>query len=166
MPLRKIYEDYLQKIGKLDKDVRFGGPGEGVEKEEKTVDNQELIRKESAHLAQRLKERFKWNNRIIFAVILLLFFLFALGIFLIFWYREFLLTNKVILSGTFLSVFPIIYWLYRLWREKSFMDITLSILEGLSPQQAAQFISSIYWNPLSTKGEGGLRNQKLLGMDV
>jgi hypothetical protein len=137
--LKNIYEDYLKSIGKFDPDIRFG------RKESKAAENKEVIELQSRALAERLKERFKFNNRIILIGILLLCLLFILGIVIIILYRDFLLTNRIVLGFTFFSFFPIVYYLRMLWWDKCYLDISLSVIEGLPPQQAADFISVMYW---------------------
>jgi len=137
--LLTIYEEYLKSIGKSGDNIRLGG------KESKASENQEIVEQKSLELAKRLKEKFKFNNRIILIMILLLCLLFLFGLVIIFLYRDFLLTNRIVLGFSFFSFVPIIHCLRKLWWDKCYLDISLSVIEGLPPERATEFISTMYW---------------------
>jgi hypothetical protein len=141
--LKRIYRDYLKKIGKLDGELRLGrrGDSRGVEYEEVLIHESELLR-------QRLDNRFQSNNKIIILAIVLLCILFFIGVYLVFYYRDEPLIMGGIFSGTFVLLLSIVKWLHILWKEKSVMDLSLVIFEDLSPKEAAEkaaeFIPLLY----------------------
>jgi hypothetical protein len=137
--LKKIYGEYLKKVGKLDEDIRLG------KSKTRDAEDKAVITQQNQLLTERLKNRFITNDRIIAIAILMLCVIFGIGVFLVFYYRHTPSAMGGVFGGTFLSLLAIIRWLFKLWREKSYMDITLGILEGLTPRQAAEFISNIYW---------------------
>lgn len=141
--LKSIYEDYLKSIDKFDEDIRLGRKVKTRKKADKDI--AAVIEGKSQLLTQRLNERFKFNNRIVILAVVLLCLIFGIGVFLIFYYRDSPATMGGVFGGTFLSLLSIIRWLHKLWQEKSVMDMSLSVLEGLAPKQAAEFISTIYW---------------------
>jgi hypothetical protein len=147
--LMKIYEDYLDGIGKLDKKIYMGRG-----KDTKPVEDKEILKQESHILSKRLSKRFKFNDNIIRIAIVLLCLLFAIGVTLIFYYRDLPHVMGGVFSGTFLLLYIIIRWLHKLWEEKSHMDFVLVIFDGLPPEKAAEFLINHYWKlRSSSKGK-------------
>ncbi len=138
--LKEIYKDYLKRIGRLDEEVCLG-----PRTDKKDVKDKGTIIRQSRFLSERLNNRFRFNNKIIILAVVLLCILFAVGVILVFYYRDSPSVMGGIFGGTFLSLLSIIGWLHKLWKEKSLMDISLSILEGLPPEKASDCISTLYW---------------------
>jgi hypothetical protein len=126
----------------LEEDIRLGGSDDVKEVDDK---DSEKISHHSGLLMESLNKRYRFNTSVIVIAIILLCILFGIGVTLIFYYRDLPSAMGAVFGGTFLSLLSIIHWLYKLWREKSFMDISLGILEGLPPEKAAEFISTLYW---------------------
>jgi uncharacterized protein YqhQ len=142
-----MYEVYLKGIGKLEEAIVLGSPGD-----QKGLKSSDEIDRQSRILTESLDKRFKFNNNIIILAILLLCILFAIGVFLVFFYRNSPSVMGGVFGGTFLALLSIIKWLHKLWKEKSLMDISLCILEGLPPEKAAESISTLYWKLHGTSG--------------
>lgn len=138
--LKEIYEEYLKGIEKLDEVIVLGSRGDQME-----AKSSDLIDNQSRMLTERLNKRFKFNNAIIILAIVLLCILFAIGVSLVFYYRNSPSVMGGVFGGTFLALLSIIGWLHKLWKEKSLMDISLWALEGLPPEKAAEHINTLYW---------------------
>jgi hypothetical protein len=96
----------------------------------------------------------KFNNNIVVVAIVLLCIIFGLGIFFAIYYRDNPTTIGVIFGGTFLSLLAIVSRLRKIWLEKSLMDVSLCVIEDMSPQDAAKFIQTIYYNMLENNKKG------------
>jgi hypothetical protein len=138
--LKEIYKDYLESIGRLDEEISLG-----PRTDKKEVEDKSTIIRQSRFLSERLNNRFRFNNKIIIIAVVLLCILFAMGVILVFYYRDSPSVMGGVFGGTFLSLLSIIGWLHKLWKEKSMMDISLSILEGLPPEKALDCINTLYW---------------------
>lgn len=138
--LKELYEEYLKGIGKFDEAIALGARGGQAE----TKDNVQLG-EQSRMLTKRLNQRFRFNNGIILLAIVLLCILFSIGIFLVFYHRNSPSVMGGVFGGTFLALLSIIGWLHKLWKEKSLMDISLWVLEGLPPEKSAECINILYW---------------------
>jgi len=144
--LATYFEDYLKDIGKFDTNIIFG-----KDKESKIDFNDKAIIDKNNILLNRLYNRFKLNDKIIFTAVFLLCILFFIGIFFLFYYRNDPVILGGIFGGTFLSLLSIIHWLYKLWAEKSYIDISLYIIENESSENAYKFINNVYWKISSEK---------------
>jgi hypothetical protein len=138
--LKEIYKDYLESIGRLDEEISLG-----PRTDKKEVEDKSTIIRQSRFWSERLNNRFRFNNKIIIIAVVLLCILFAMGVILVFYYRDSPSVMGGVFGGTFLSLLSIIGWLHKLWKEKSMMDISLSILEGLPPEKALDCINTLYW---------------------
>jgi uncharacterized protein with PQ loop repeat len=144
MQLKEIYKHYLQRIGRLDEEVCLG-----PRMDKKVVEDKDTVIQQSRLLSETLNNRFRFNNKIIIIAVVLLCILFAVGVILVFYYRDSPSVMGGVFGGTFLSLLSIISRLHKLWKEKNLMDITIGMLEGLPPEKAAEFISTIYWKQVS-----------------
>ena len=150
--LKEIYKDYLESIGRLDEEICLGPRLDKKEVEDKST----LIR-QSRFLSERLNNRFRFNNKLIIIAVVLLCILFAAGVILVFYYRDSPSVMGGVFGGTFLSLLSIIGWLHKLWKEKSLMDISLSILESLPPEKASDCINTLYWTLRSPSQRRGAK---------
>jgi hypothetical protein len=136
----EIYGDFLKSINLFDNVISLG-PGTG----KKPAKDPEILKDKTSILTGELKKRFKFNDKIIILAIILLSVLFLVGVSLVFYYRGSPSVMGSVLGGTFFSLLSIVRWLYKLWREKSIMDISLTIIDALPPEKAAEFINTIFW---------------------
>jgi len=153
--LKRIYRDYLRKIGKLEGELSLGKRGDSC-----GVENEDVLIRECEFLRKRLESRFHFSNKILILAMVLLCILFALGVYLIFYFRDDPPIRGGIFAGTFISLLSIVKWLHVIWKEKIFIDISIAIFEELSPseaaQKAAEFIPLLYkrfTSPPKTKVE-------------
>jgi hypothetical protein len=49
-------------------------------------------------------------------------------------------------GGTFLSLLTVVEKIRRIWREKVFLDVVLTVSRELSPKETIKVIETIYWN--------------------
>jgi len=147
--LTTIFEDYLKDIEQFDEKVILGSTDRALQVKESTPGyspkRADSFDKRTKSLEERLKDRFKFNNGIILLAIIILCMIFAIGVFFVFYYRNSPAALGGVFGGTFLSLLSIISWLHKLWREKSIMDMTLSVIEGLPAREAAKFINTMAW---------------------
>lgn len=147
--LTTIFEDYLKSIEQFDDKVILGSSDRAIQVKESTPgyfpDGPGSLERKTKSLEERLGERFKFNNGIILLAIIILCMIFVMGVFFVFYYRDSPVALGGIFGGTFLSLLSIISWLHKLWREKSVMDMTLSVIEGLPAREAAKFINTMAW---------------------
>ncbi|MBK8703375.1 MAG: hypothetical protein IPN33_06955 [Saprospiraceae bacterium] len=134
-----IFHSYLSDNSLLDL--------EKLGSEDKKV---EVSRNTSDTLKNNILRESKFNNNIVVVAIVLLCIIFGLGIFFAIYYRDSPTTIGVIFGGTFLSLLAIVSRLRKIWLEKSLMDVSLSVIEDMSPQDAAKFIQTIYYNMLES----------------
>lgn len=141
--LKSIYQSFLEdnsllELEKLGSDEKKVAPSKNA----------------SLNLKSNILKQSKFNNNIVIVSIVLLCIIFGLGIFFAIYYRDNPTTIGVIFGGTFLSLLAIVSRLRRIWLEKSLMDVSLSVLEDLPPQDAAKFIQTIYYNMLENEKKG------------
>ncbi|MEK6280195.1 MAG: hypothetical protein AABN95_07545 [Acidobacteriota bacterium] len=132
--LSGILEDYLSSID------RFGelGLGERPRRVVKKNDNQ--------HLAKALDQRLKFNKHFVVVILMFLCILFVVATSFLFFYRHDVKVFYGVFGALLLSNFGIIKWLRQLWWEMNTMDISLYVLRELPPEEAAAFISRLYWD--------------------
>ena len=141
--IKNIYHSYLNdsKLLNLEK---LGSEDNKIE----------VSKNNNDALKNNILKQIKFNNNIVVISILLLCIIFGLGIFFAIYYRDSPTTIGVIFGGTFLSLLVIVSRLRKIWLEKSLMDVSLSIIEGLSPQDASKFIQTIYFSMLENDKRG------------
>ncbi len=142
--LRQLFETYLENTGQLDERAPLGTSAQPDGLEETSTDL-EALRTGTRRLSEDLKIRLKFNDRIIILALALLVLLFIIGVGLVFYYRGTPTVMGSILGGTYLSLLSIVRWLYRLWREKTIMDLSKELCEILPPEKSAELITAIYW---------------------
>jgi len=138
--VQKILHDYLRETGTLER-VTMGGSNRAVT----------VTEKERRALFQRLLKQTGFNNGMVIAVTVLHFALFILAICLVYYYRESFNVVAAILGGSVLSLLAITKSLTGLWREKWMLDILVSTLPNLTPDQALTFVKSFYYSERSSK---------------
>lgn len=131
--LEKILENTLKKVGGIEPATLGKTESLKVSKEDKK------------RLILQLEEEAKFNNRMIIAIIILHFLLFALAVFLVLYYRDSPEKINFVLGGSVLSLMVIMYSLIRLWKVKVANDNLRAILPNLSPEQAMVVVQSIYF---------------------
>ena len=137
--LKLVFEEYLKGIGRFAQTIDLG-------REE--IEPRPVTEKDSQFLTAQLNRQYKANNNMIIIATTMLVILFVLGVFLVFYYLDSPKIISVVFGGTFLSLLSIISRLHKLWIEKNMMDVSLIILQTLTPEQAAQFFKELYWNKI------------------
>jgi hypothetical protein len=135
-----ILHNYLHQAGALEP-IKLGEPGQAINVTDK--DRQALF--------NRLLVQTKFNNRIVIVVTILHFALFILAIWLVYYYRESFNAVVSILGGSVLSLLAITRSLTGLWREKWMLDILVSTLPNLTPEQSLEFIKSFYYSQMPSR---------------
>ena len=130
-----ILQDHLRRAGVLEP-IKLGKADRAITA---TAEDQQV-------LFTRLLRQGKFNNRMVIAVTVLHFALFVLAIALVYYYRESFNVVAAILGGSVLSLLAITRSLTGLWREKWMIDILVSLLPNLTPEQALTFVRSIYYS--------------------
>jgi len=139
-----ILESYLDQAGALTP-VRLGGERKAIS----------LKAEDSKVLVDRLMKEAKFNNLLLSSVTVLHFALFALALWLVYYYRNTPNTVVVILGGSVLSLMPITWGLRGLWREKWAIDMLVTILPNLSPEEALNVVKILYYSKEEIKAGAG-----------
>jgi hypothetical protein len=136
--LQSVFEGYLQKIGRLAPEDLGNEPQSVTENDKKNI-------------VEQLSKEFAFNQKIIVVYIVMLFLLFGVGIFIVLYYLNSPKAIGAVWGGTFLSLLGIVERLRRLWREKSIMDVTLSVIQDLPPEETVKMIELFYWSFIRQK---------------
>lgn len=134
-----LFEDYLNEFDLLELKT-LGGTRQA------TTETKVPDRRANELFASRLLQQAKLNNTIIILAVMMLFILFATGVYLILLYQNDVKTIGVIFGGTFLSLLGIVGWLRKLWIDKNLLDMSVGIIDQLSPSEAAKYIETMYLN--------------------
>lgn len=132
--VRTILHDYLREAGALNR-ITLGGAARAVT----------LTEKDRRALFERLQKQTTFNNRLVVAVTVLHFALFVLAIWLVYYYRDSFNIVAAILGGSVLSLLAITRSMTGLWREKWMLDILVSSLPNLTPEQVLTLLRSFYY---------------------
>lgn len=135
--LKREFETYLEKIGRLEP-VTLGGSDERPVKKVKKEDNQ--------HLTQLLDQHVKSNNYLVVIAIIILCLSFLAAILLLLSYRQNPEAIKLVSGGVMILALGVIRWLHRFWIQRSFIAISLTILDKMPPEQAADVMTQLYWS--------------------
>lgn len=131
--LEAVLEDYLSRVGRLG-ELGLGEESKGASTED------------SNYLAKILDQKLQFNKLIVVAIMICLGVLFVVATSIVVWYRHDVRAFYAIFGLLLLSNFGIIKWLRQLWWEMNIMDISLSVVRELPPDEAAAFISHLYWD--------------------
>jgi len=140
MRVQTILHDYLHRTGAL-KPIKLGKSDRAI-----TVTDEER-----RALFERLLKQTGFNNGMVIAVTVLHFALFVLAIWLVYYYRASFNIVAAILGGSVLSLLAITRSLTGLWREKWMLDILISTLPNLTPEQSLTFVKSLYYSQRSSR---------------
>lgn len=131
--LKREFETYLEKIGRLEPVTL----GEGAKRPVKKEDNQ--------HLIQLLDQHVKSNNYLVVIAIIILCLSFLAAIFLLLSYRQNPEAIKLVAGGVMILALGVVRWLHRFWIQRTFIAISLAILNKMPPEQAADAMTQLYW---------------------
>jgi hypothetical protein len=140
MRVQTILHDYLSQAGAL-KPIKLGKSDRAIT----------VTEEERQALFGRLLQQTRFNNGMVIAVTVLHFALFVLAIWLVYYYRESFNAVVAILGGSVLSLLAITRSLTGLWREKWMLDILVSSLPNLTPEQSLTFVKSFYYSGRSSR---------------
>lgn len=134
--LKQEFEAYLEKIGRLEP-VTLGDD-----------DKHQVVKEDSQFLIQLLNQHMKSNNFLLVLSTLILCISFGLAIFFLLSYRQNPEVIKLVSGGAIIMAPGIvcIRWLYKFWIQRTFIAISLTILNKMPPEQAADAMTHLYWN--------------------
>ena len=140
--LKNIFEEYLTRIGRLEP-VKLG-----------KADLVTVTATDNETFEQVLAHNSKTNGRIALAIVMSLLALVL--IVMITMLRRIVQAQWIgySVAGLPLLLLASFRLLYRLWVDKSVIDMSLGVVRNLPPQEAAKFINEVYWNaihPLSKR---------------
>jgi len=134
--LERTFEDYLSRIDRLD-ELGMGEQGDGG----RTASNDD-----SNYLARALDHNLRINKYVVLGILACLGILFVIAASILISYRNDVRALYIVLALLLLSNFGIIRWLRQLWWELNIMDISLSVVRELPPEQPATSIGHLYWD--------------------
>ncbi len=135
--LKLVYKNYLNETGllKLEK-LGTGAPPK-------------ITFSQNKNLKNRLTSRLEANNSHILLTLIAFCCLFFMSMGIALYHKN----NAVVLVIIFLSLLifslAFLYYLRQRWLEKNMLDISLSIIDDLPPEEATKFIQVIYWKLLN-----------------
>jgi hypothetical protein len=139
--LQAALENYLVRIERFG-ELGLGGTDDQVERP--------ITDDDSRCLATALDQKLKFNKYVVVVILAALGLLFLIASSFLLYHRQ----DVRAVYGTFafllLSNLGIIRWLRQLWWEANVMDASLYVLRKLPPEQAATFISRLYWDFLQS----------------
>lgn len=97
-------------------------------------------------LATNLEKNLKFNKYLVLSNFVALAILFIAAGIVMFYQRQDPRAVYGVFAFLLLSNFGIIGWLRKLWWEINVMDASMYVLRRLPPDQAAAFISRLYWD--------------------
>jgi len=133
--LELVLSDFLKEIGRYE-DIKLG---------DMIPDTYQATDADTVRLAGRLNERSLFNRTILVIYVVFLCVLFAIGIFIVFYFLKSPEKMNMVFGGTFLGLIVVNDRLFRIWREKTIIDVILTLIQGLPPMEAVKAIESIYW---------------------
>ena len=110
--------------------------------------DQSRLEGQSSKLVANLQARQVWAGRILIAAILVLCAIFLVGVALVFYYRDSPTTISILFGGNFFSLLVIVYWLRRLWLEKTVLDTLLILVASMPPTEAAKTITQFHFKAI------------------
>ncbi|MGH8548826.1 MAG: hypothetical protein ACRERU_09550 [Methylococcales bacterium] len=122
--------DFLRLLGRLD-DIKLGADEHQVN---------QPTEEDITRLKTRVCENSKFNRTILILYIVSVCVLYVLGVFLVFHFIDSPDVIGVVFGGTFLSLIGVTERLYRVWREKTIIDVMLTIIDDLPPSEAIKSI--------------------------
>lgn len=132
--ITNIYEKFLKENHRFEK-IKAGG-SEGVIPATETSKSQ---------LINNLLIQNKFNNILILVIMAMFIVIFGIGIYFSLYYRNDPKTMGVVFGGSFLSLLVIIRGLQNLWKQKSTMDMLLTIVPNMTPDKAVEIIEMLYY---------------------
>ena len=133
--LKTVLANCLSQMGRLE-DIKLGGT------QHQPVS---ATAEDTARLLHSLNGEMRFNHKILILHIISLCLLYAVGIFLVFYFIDSPKAMGTIFGGSFLGIMVIVRRFYHIWREKTFIDLFLVLIEGLPPAEALKAVESIYW---------------------
>lgn len=135
-PTETIVDDFLVATGQDDAQAM------GVTQVQSRLETQ------SSTLVANLHARQLWAGRILIVAILVLCAIFLVGVALVFYYRDSPTTISILFGGNFFSLLAIVYWLRRLWLEKTVLDTLLILIASMPPTEAAKTITQFHFKAI------------------
>lgn len=125
-------EAYLERLGRLEVTL---GPDE----------TRVVTQEDSSFLAQQLQRVAKADTNTIAVMTVLLGLAYGPGVLFAFYKLPSPGVMGGVLSGALLALWLVVAKLRQLWREKSLVDMVLSALPELPPEQVVQLVEMLYW---------------------
>ena len=132
MTVNKILNEFLDE-----------NQGQEISKAGDATQTLQITEQSKEKLLEKFLNEKKNNNYILIVIVLMFVAAFAIGCYLILYYRDQPETLKIVFGGTFLSVTTIIYGLQRVWRQKSYMDYLILLIQNLPADRVGEIIQTI-----------------------
>ena len=130
----KQLESYLRGAGSLEAAV-LGEPAR--QRMPSQEQNEEFV--------MNLGQSFHLRNSLVILIALMYLALFAAGLWLVFVLRGNPGVIPAVLGGNVLSLAAIMYWLTRLWRDKTYLDVVTDVVRGLPPREAVRVLQTLFY---------------------
>lgn len=124
---------YLERLGRLEVGL---GPHE----------TRAATQEDSSFLAQQLQGVAKADTNTIAVMTVFLGLAYGPGVLFTFYKLPSPGVMGGVLSGALLALWLVVAKLRQLWHEKSLVDVVLSTLPELSPEQVVQLVEILYWD--------------------
>jgi preprotein translocase subunit SecG len=147
--LKSVVEEYLKDIGRLE-EVKLG-PGK------KRI----VTASDNRRLSQAISRAARLNICLMAVAFLMLCALFAAAVFLLFYRQSDVGVSLGGGSGAFAASFGVIFWLRRLTVEMTLMQVSLSILIEMPPEQAVEILTLLYWGHIRSGKESSTISQRI-----
>jgi hypothetical protein len=133
----KHLNDVIEQFLKSDQSLR-SGPHLGGEP-------RKVTKEQVAFLIEQLKIASRQNSRIVAVLVVLYAAMLIGGFVIVFTLFHEPKAMRAALGGSFLSLLVIVKGLHSVWREQNGMNMMLSLLPSLSPQEAVKVVETHYY---------------------
>lgn len=133
MQLNSLLSSFLITAGR-DATIKAGGGVKAVSIKQKN----ELI--------HHLLNETKFNKKLIVVITIMFVILFGVGVFFTIYYRDNPKTMGIIFGGSFLTLIAVMRALQNLWAKKCRMDMLLTLIPGISPEQTVMVIETLLYS--------------------
>ncbi len=141
--LEFVLSDFLKQLGRIE-DIKLG---------DKKSEPYQPSEADTKRLTEKLNDQSVFNRRILVIYLISICILYAIGIFMVFYFLDSPNKMGVVFGGSFLGLIVVNDRLYRTWREKTLIDVVLTLVKGLPPAEGVKAIESIYWARIRRTGK-------------
>jgi preprotein translocase subunit SecG len=139
--LKSVVEEYLKDIGRLE-DIKLGPSKQRM-----------VTISDNRKLENAISQAAKLNLYMVAVAFVMMCVLFVVAVFLLYQHRSNIGVSLGGGSVAFAASFGAVFWLHRLTVENTLIQVSLSILIEMPPEQAADILSLLYWGHLKSVTE-------------